>query len=59
MTNPFETIHDFEAEPQAEADEAEMFLAYMAEANVVADGSREDGPGDMSGWPTFEEWKAG
>lgn len=57
----FEAGFAFETmpEPEAEPDEAELFLIYMAEANSAADGSPEDGPGNMDGWPTFEEWKAG
>lgn len=31
---------------------------YNRQANEAADGTPEDGPRDMTGWPTFEEWLA-
>lgn len=50
--------NDYETQACPVEDEAALWLRYCVEAGNAANGSAEDGPGDMSDWPTFEEWKA-
>lgn len=49
---------DYETRACPSEDEAALWLRYMAEANEAAAGSPEDGPGDMSDWPSFQQWKS-